>query len=231
MFLPRNMPAACTAVIFDMDGVLIDSEIFWDEAGHKFFNKRGITFTREIKAHLTGNSMQQAITWVKQEFSLPEPVADLCDEYTALSSHIYEHVTQPLPGAVELLAALRAANIKTAIASGSYLARIELVVKKFGWEKYFDALVSADQVNFVGKPHPAIYERAASELQVAPAACVAIEDSVNGLWSAKAAGMRCIAAVNERWSFGDFSQADLIVPSLADERIYTLLGLTQYAHA
>lgn len=213
------------AVIFDMDGVLIDSELFWNEASEKFFGKRHILFTKEIKAHLTGNSMQQSMLWVKQEFELPESLADLCQEYTELSSHIYEHVTHPLPGVVDLLKKLRQTDLKVAIASGSYLSRIEMIVKKFGWENYFDAVASTDHVNFIGKPDPAIYLHAAEVLGARSSRCVAIEDSVNGVWSAKAAGMRCIAAINERWSYGDFSAADLIVKSLEDSQVFSFLGV------
>jgi HAD superfamily hydrolase (TIGR01509 family) len=217
----------CQAVIFDMDGVLIDSEIFWDEAGKEFFSKRGVTFTRELKMQLTGQSMRRNMERVKAQFNFPETVDELCLDYWTLSNHIYEQVAQPLPGVEQLLKALRAARANVAIASGSYLSRIEDIVKRFGWQDYFAALASTDHVDFAGKPDPAVYLHAAKMLGVDPKECIAIEDSVNGLASAKAAGMRCIAALNERWSFGDFSQADVMVKSLEEQAVYDYLGIAR----
>lgn len=213
------------AVIFDMDGVLIDSEIFWDEAGEKFFKKRSIDFNRELKAQLTGQSMIKNMQWVKERYQLPDSVNDLCAEYVMLSNYIYEHVTRPLPGVEMLLQRLKRTGVKIAIGSGSYLSRIEFIVKKFGWEQYFDQLVSSEHVNYAGKPDPAIYIYAAQVLGLLPEHCVVVEDSVNGVNAAKDAGMSCVAALDDRWSYGDFSRADLIVKSLEDKAVLRFLGV------
>ncbi len=213
------------AIIFDMDGVLIDSELYWDEEGRNFFGKRNIPYTKQLKAQLVGHSMRENMLWVKQEFGFSESVEELCEERVKLTDHIYTQASGILPGVETLLPRLRAHGFKTAIASGSFLYRIETIVQRFHWENYFDTLVSTDHVNFVGKPDPAIYLYAAKVLHVQPADCVVVEDSINGLQSAQAAGMACIAVPNPRWSWGDFSSADSTVESLEDPKLFAFLEL------
>lgn len=213
------------AVIFDMDGVLIDSELYWNEEGVNFFEPRGVKFTLEIKARLTGRSMRESMQWVKEQFGFTESIDELCEERVRATDHIYNQAAGILPGAEELLGTLKAKGLKVAIASGSFAYRIETIVKRFKWENYFDALVSSDHVNFVGKPNPAIYLHTAKVLGVNPTHCAVIEDSVNGVESAKSAGMKCVAVPNPRWSWGDFSGADLVVNSLEDEKMYSFLGV------
>lgn len=213
------------AVIFDMDGVLIDSELYWNEEGKNFFEKRGILFTPDLKSRLVGHSMRENMEWVKQKFGFSESVEELCEERVRSTDHIYVQAAGIMPGAEELIRALRATGIKTAIASGSFSYRIGKIVERFGWQNYFDALVSTDDVEAVGKPNPRIYLHTAKELGVTPAECVVLEDSVNGVRAAKAAGMVCAGVLDERWSHGDYSEADILVPSLRSPELYRFLGL------
>lgn len=213
------------AVIFDMDGVLIDSELYWNQEGNNFFVKRNIPYTMELKAQMVGHSMRENMQWVKEKFGFTESVDELCEERVRSTDHIYNQAAGILPGAEDLLKKLKIAGCKTAIASGSFLYRIETIVERFHWKPYFDKLVSTDDVNFVGKPDPAIYTYTAKALAVPPTDCVVIEDSVNGVIAAKGAGMKCVAVPNPRWSYGDFSRADAEVASLQDKKFFDFLGL------
>ena len=99
------------------------------------------------------------------------------------------------------------------------------MVERFGWQDHFDELVSPDHVGGVGKPDPRIYLHTADLLKVNPADCVVLEDAENGVVAAKKAGMKCIAVLDKRWSFGNFDMADLTVESLEDGRVYKFLKL------
>ncbi|MSU75133.1 MAG: HAD family phosphatase [Candidatus Magasanikbacteria bacterium] len=214
------------AVIFDMDGVIIDSEFYWAKAEMGFLDKYKIKLSRELTARMTGQSFRENALFLKQHFGLVDSVEEILQGRLVATEPIYTYQAGPMPGASELFPRIKQSGVKLAIASGSTLERINTIVNRFEWGKYFDALVSTDHVNFVGKPDPAIYRHTAEVLQIPPAECVVIEDSVNGLVSAQAAGMRCVAVPDPRWSHGDFSKANLIIESLLDKKLFDFLGIS-----
>lgn len=208
-----------------MDGVLIDSEMHWDDSWKKFFHARDIEFNKELKAEMVGKSLRENMHFLQQKFDLSETVDELVEEVQKDTDHIYQDVSSAMPGAHELILAVKDRNLLCAVASGSYLYRIELIVKRFGWESYFDVLASTDHVDFVGKPAPDVFLHAARELGVDPKQCIVIEDSENGVAAAKAAGMRCIAALDDRWSVGAYRDADLVVHTLRDGKVKEYIGI------
>lgn len=214
------------AVIFDMDGLLIDSELHWWRAEMEFLKKYGINFTPEHANRMSGRSLRESVSILKDEHSLPHAIEELLGEKNKVSEAIYTFKAKPMTGAEEILAAARASGLKMAIASGSSLDRIEQIVERFGWQKYFDDLVSTDHVEYVGKPDPRIYTCAANRLDVPVETCVVIENSLNGLKAAKAAGMACVAVPDEWVSKDVFVDADLVVDSLANPSIYSFLGFS-----
>jgi len=113
--------------------------------------------------------------------------------------------------------------VRQAIATGAPKLAADKLVNRFGCQDYFEKIVSVECTGLPGKPDPGVFLHAAKVLVVEPEHCVVFEDAQNGVLAAKAAGMRCIAVPDARWSFGDFSQADLIVDSLADERVMKFL--------
>jgi len=122
----------------------------------------------------------------------------------------------PRKGVYEILKFMKGKNVKLAIASSSQLILIKTVVQKFGIEKYFDELYSAEMEEY-GKPHPGVYITTAKVLDVAPERCVALEDSFNGLLSAKAARMKCICVPDESIKqSAKIAIADLVLDSLAN---------------
>ena len=213
------------AVIFDMDGVIIDSEFYWAKAEMGFLDKYKIKLSRELTAQMTGQSFKENALFLKQHFGLSDSVEEILAGRLEATEAIYSYQAGAMPGVNELITRIRAQDMKTAIASGATLDRIEMIVDRFKWRSLFDILVSTDHVNFVGKPDPAIYNHTVKVLGLLPEECVVIEDSVNGLRSAQGAGIQCIAVPDPRWSYGDFSAADLIVESLEDTKLFEFLGI------
>ena len=213
------------AVIFDMDGVIIDSEFYWAKAEMGFLDKYNIKLSRELTAKMTGQSSKENALFLRNHFGLTDSVEQILEGHLEATEPIYRYQAGPMPGASELFPKIKAAGIKLAIASGSTLDRIKTITQRFNWDQYFDAIVSTDQVNYVGKPDPAIYNHTVKVLGLLPKECVVIEDSVNGLRSAHGAGMQCVAVPDPRWSFGDFSKADLMIKSLEDRNLFEFLGI------
>lgn len=215
----------CKAVLFDMDGVIIDSEYYWIQAEMSFLGKYGVKFTKELNAEMTGKSSRENVALLKNRFNLEASLEVLLQEKKASSEAIYEYQAQKMPGIDTLLQKIKASGGLQAIASGSSSDRIKKIVERCNWESSFDCVVSTDDVNYVGKPNPAIYLFAAKKLSIEPKDCIVIEDSVNGVRAAKAAGMRCVAVPDPRWSWGDFSEADIEVKSLEDKKLFEFLGI------
>jgi len=217
------------AILYDMDGLMIDSHTHWTEADKKFWQANGLSYTedmvKEWKPKLMGRSVPEGTLMIKEFFGLQKDDHMLIAERVAFTDTIYSEHSQPMPGINQLLRTVSKTPIIQAIASGSSLSRIEMVVNRFGWAPYLAALVSTDHVAHKGKPAPDVYLYAAKQVNVLPDQCVVIEDAPNGIESAKAAGMACIAVPDPRWSHEMFEKADLIVPSLEDPRVYTFLGV------
>lgn len=210
------------AVIFDMDGVLIDSERYWPSAEQWFLDKYNLKQTEEMNLLFTGRSEIQNVSWLKEKFNLPGTLEDLIKERRSFTDKIYIDEIKPMP-LVENLLSKTSVFYSQAIASGSAQDIIHLVVDKFNWRNYFKELVSSDDVGHIGKPDPAIYLHAAQKLAVRPEDCLVFEDAQNGVVSAKKAGMSCVALVNQPWSRGDYSLADWKINSFADDVINKLL--------
>jgi HAD superfamily hydrolase (TIGR01509 family) len=212
------------AIIFDMDGVLIDSEMHWVKSEADFLKKYNIEITPEMAVLFTGRSDLQNVAYMKEKFNLPGEVADLMAERRSYTDRLYRDYIRPLP-LVEVLLAKLKPKYSQAVASGARHDLISLVVDKFNWRHYFRALVSSDDVKFVGKPDPGIYLHTADRLKVSPEDCLVFEDAQNGVVAAKRAGMTCVALINQPWTKGDLSQADLHIESFGDERINKLLKI------
>lgn len=214
------------AILFDLDGTLIDSALHWEEAYRQFIKKFNVPFFQEHINMVNGKSLMEASRIFKNINNLPNSVEEILAHKINTSAAVYGEYSLPLIGADDLLKRIKNQNNKkTAIASGSSLDRIKIIMDRFSWHDYFDALVSADHVDNAGKPDPAIFLYAAKKLGVMPNECVVIEDAENGLNAAKRAGMQCVINFDKRWCHGDYSGADLVVNSLGDKKIYDFLGI------
>jgi len=212
------------AVIFDMDGVIVDDFAPWLEFDKSFLAQFGQEPDDEYIRYVNGRSEEEVTDWIIDKFNLSLSREDIFKLRQTELQKIYGEYAQPMPDAEALLTAIQAKGYKQAIATAAKQWEVDLIVKRFNWQKYFDVIVSSDSVDYKGKPDPAIYLHAAEKLTVKPENCVVFEDADNGVKSAKQAGMYCIGFKDNRRQ-ADLSGADLIIDSLIDKQIYNFLGL------
>jgi len=202
------------AVVFDLDGVLVDSEGLHVEAWKAVFGRLGVEVTDEEYAHGVGMADVDWLRWLFERRGLPsEGIAGCQRAKRRAFQAILSGNVRPFPGVVELVGVLRG-EFALGVASNSSRESVATVLRRLGVEESFGAVVGAEDVRR-HKPHPEVYLRAAALLGVAPGACAVVEDSPLGIRAAKAAGMRCIGITNslpaER-----LAEADLVVATLAD---------------
>jgi HAD superfamily hydrolase (TIGR01509 family) len=201
------------AVIFDMDGVMIDSEPLWEKTERILLARRNIDYSPEYRDLIVGLNQRDSGKLLRDTFSLGESVDEIISERIDILTSIYEEELELVPALTPLLEALRPRGYLLAVASSSPLRVISFVLDMFSLRPYFDAVVSGECTEN-GKPHPDIYLHTAERLSVRPQECVAIEDSINGVRSATGAGMYCIAIPDKRLSREAFEKAHLILESM-----------------
>ncbi len=203
------------AVIFDMDGVIIDSEPFHLEVNREIFRELNIPFIMEEYENYIGVSNDEMWADIKMKNNLSLPVSYLKElQVRKDMEYLLSAEEKPIPGVLELLKELRLNGLAVALASSSSLKYIGIVLEKFRIRDFFDAVVSGENMR-KGKPAPDIFLHTAKLLDVGPTSCLVIEDSRNGVAAAKAAGMKCIGFQNPSSGAQDVSAADFITGSLA----------------
>ncbi|GFZ92444.1 phosphatase [Paenibacillus marchantiophytorum] len=210
------------AFIFDMDGVIIDSEPMHFDIDVKTMNFFGVTISPQELEEFVGMTNPEMWKILKQKFNLSNSVSDII-EYQLSSKIEWIRTTEisPIIGIFELILELKKHNLVLGIASSSPIKFINEVLIKFKIRDYFDCIVSGEEVA-KGKPEPDVYLEAARLLGVDPSDCVVLEDSRNGIQSAKSAGMTCIGFINKNSGNQDLSRADIIVNSIKDIKVTDL---------
>lgn len=205
------------AVIFDMDGVIINSEPFWVDAEFETYNKYGINISREMCMQMKGVQTADAVKHWFSKYNWSEPtIEDLTSEIIDKVCLIIDEKGSAMPGLHGLLEYLQDNKIKIGLATSSTSMVIEVVMNKLKIARYFDAIHSAE-FEKRGKPFPDVYLGAAKKLRVVPENCIAIEDSIIGLQSAKAAGMFCIALPEmAEYKNVEYDIADVKIKSLKE---------------
>ena len=205
------------AVIFDMDGLLIDSEPLWKEAEIKVFNKVGVPLTFEMTNQTTGLRTDEVVQYWHRQYpweSLSQKEVHRQIDETVLE--LIKEGVMPKEGVYEVIALCERLGLPMAIASSSATAIINAVIEKIGIGHKLKIIHSAEFEPF-GKPHPGVYINAAQKFGIDPHACLAFEDSVNGVLSAKAAKMHCIAVPEpELRQDKRYGIADIVIESLHD---------------
>ena len=205
------------AVIFDMDGLLIDSEPFWQQGEINVFSKVGIDLTETMCLQTIGLRLDEAVKhWYQFKPWDSRSLQDIEQEILDEVSSLILQKGQAMEGVYEVLELFKVHDIKIGLASSSPSHLIEAVVKKLEIDGYFDTLVSAEHEKY-GKPHPAVFLSAAEQLEVSPTNCLVFEDSFNGLIAAKAARMKAVVIPQqEEFDQQRFSIADIKLRSLRE---------------
>lgn len=184
------------AVIFDLDGTLVDSMWIWRDIDIEFLGSRNLPFSEDIQEKIEGMSFRETAEYFKERFPLTETVEELMDLWNEMAFEKYKNEIPLKPGVVEFLKMLKQNNIKTGIASSNSLVLIETVLKTHGIYEYFDSIHTANEVE-KGKPSPDIYLLVAKDLNVEPSNCLIFEDIVMGILAGKNAGMTTCAIEDE----------------------------------
>jgi HAD superfamily hydrolase (TIGR01509 family) len=202
------------AVIFDLDGVLLDSEQVWDEAREQLAKERGGRWHENAQRDMMGMSSLEWSRYMHDVIGLPEPPEEISREVVERMAKLYREHLPVVPGAREAIARL-AARWALGLASSSNRELIDLALELLGVKHLFKATVSSEEVAR-GKPAPDVYLEAARRLGVEPTHAAAIEDSENGIRAAKAAGIRVIAIPNPHFPPAEdaLTEADVLLRSL-----------------
>ena len=212
------------AAVFDLDGLMFNTEQLYTHVLKELLRRREKEFTQDLVDQMMGRPAKSAFGVLTQYHNLDESLEALMEESDAIFLGILDEKLAPMPGLVELLAALEAKRIPKAIATSSRRSFTQRILGKFQFEPRFDFLLTSEDV-IHGKPDPEIYLTASQRLKVLPAEMMVLEDSQNGCRAAVAAGAFAVAVPGEHSRNHDFSGAALIAEGLSDPRIYQAMGL------
>ncbi len=212
------------AVVFDLDGVLLQSEEVWDAVRERYVRRRGGRYDEEVQRAMMGMSAPEWSRYLHDEAGVPDDPAAINRDVVEGMLEAYRHDLPLLPGAVAVVRRTAAA-FPLALASSSNREVFEAVLELAGLADCFQATVSSEEVTR-GKPAPDVYLEAARRLGVAPERCTAVEDSHAGIRSAKSAGMRVVAIPNASYPPDEeaLGLADSVVGSIDELTLDVLRG-------
>ena len=211
------MPPPFYAVTFDLDGVLADSEPWWNQIDAKLLAEHGVTYHGEYHRNVLGVSYRLAVEFYKNAFHISAPVEELMRRRGEIATDFFANRVGLFPSAKTTLEQLREMKLHLAVATSSVSASARPFLDRTGIRHLFGVVITGDEVQR-GKPHPDIYMQTAKKLGTAPEACLVIEDALSGVAAAKAANMRVAAIPDTR--FVDPEQykkeADYVLGSLSE---------------
>lgn len=220
------------AIIFDLDGTIINTETIWDTASRELIKRRGIILDQKIELNLMsqihGLALHKSCLLIKETAQLSESLEDLIQEKTEIAHTLFKKHIEFIPGFIEFHGQLATYNLKSGVATNATPETAELTDKILNLRQFFgEHIYNVAHVNFANKPDPALYLLAAQKLAVDPVACIAIEDSTHGVTAAKKAGMYCIG-INTAHNRQALIDADSIVDSYSQIDLPALLEIQNF---
>lgn len=206
-----KLPIAADALIFDLDGTLLDTEPLYTDATQRVLDPFGYTYTPELKRRVMGGDSHRSAQLTIDEFGMTMSADEFLRQREAYLLDLFPHAVE-IPGSADFLTAAHAAGVPLGLATSSHSHLCELKISHRSWQPLFRQIVCGDDGELINsKPAPDIFLLCASRMQVDPARIVAFEDSRNGVLAAKAAGMTVVALNNPYVGPGDLDEADLLV--------------------
>lgn len=203
------------AVLFDMDGVVVDNLPYHVDAWLLFCERKNIPLTREVfYRELNGMNSKDTFEWFYQREMSRAEVEVLEEEKELIYREFYRDHIKPAPGLLEFLKRLRAQGIKTALATSAGPGNIDFIVDGLGIREQFDAIIGGAEVQ-KGKPDPEIYLKAADLVGINPSSCWVIEDSLQGITAGQAAGMR-VVGISTSHTAAELAHTDVVRPDFVD---------------
>ena len=212
------------AVVFDLDGLMFNTEELYQFVGAEVLRRRDREFSPELLDAMMGRPGRVALQIMIDWHDLPETAERLAAESDEVFDEILDERLEPMPGLLELLSALERADLPKAVATSSGRDFTQRVLDKFALRERFHFILTAEDV-IEGKPQPEIYLEAARRFGLASREMLVLEDSENGCRAAAAAGAFLVAVPAGQSLRHDFSTASMVVSSLADPALYEVLGL------
>ena len=213
----ENMGQPLRAAIFDLDGVLADSEPWWNEIDTKLLAENGVTYRGEYHQDVLGVSYRVAVEFYKEKFGLSASVEELMRRRGEIATEFFANRVGLFSSTKRTLERLRDMKVRLAVATSSVSASARPFLDRHGLTLFFDVIVTGDEIER-GKPDPDIYLHAADKLGVAAHECLVIEDALSGIAAGKAAGMRVAAIPDRRFvDAGVYEkEADFVLENLAE---------------
>ncbi|MGO8745220.1 MAG: HAD family hydrolase [Thermoguttaceae bacterium] len=212
------------AVVFDLDGLMFNTEDVYFQVGTELMRRRGRQYTRELSEAIMGRPPQVCFETMIRWHALDEDWAAMAQESEEIFIHLLDDYLAPMRGLPELLDALEAADIPKAICTSSSRRLLREALTRFSMEPRFQFTLTAEDITR-GKPDPEIYLKAAERFGVRPEEMLVLEDSQTGCRSAAAAGAFTVAVPGEHSLNQDFGTAAVVIESLADPRLYEAIGI------
>lgn len=211
------------AVCFDLDGLMFNTEVIFNEVGHELLRRRGKNMTAELITSMMGRRAIEAVQVMIDWHDLPDSPDTLIDESQILFFELARDRLEAMPGLYELLSAIENSKLPKGVATSSTRPYLEKILGRFALLDRFHSILTAEDVT-IGKPHPEIYLKAAARLGVCPEEMLVLEDSQAGTNAAAAAGAFAVSVPHEHSASHDFSSASLVAHSLHDPRVISLVS-------
>jgi len=211
------------AVLFDMDGVIAETEHVHIEAEKQTLLRYGVQITEDELHRYTGTTAKQMFMELIAKYKLDTTYEKIFREKEQIMFKLLEMDAQPVKGVIKLISDLKEKHVKIAVASSSHRRLVQYVLRKLEITQLFDSIISAEDVTH-GKPDPEIFLMSAKRLKVSPAECLVVEDAKLGVEAAKKAGMKCLGYRNPHSGNQDLSKADIATDDFCSLDVQKLLS-------